>query len=62
MNTRRHDTRILRCDQRGCGVSFMGILGDDGKVQAKIGLAFPRPVARDGKGQDMEDTCPRHKD
>jgi len=59
MRTRHNDTKILRCDERGCGVPFMEIKGDG--IDTKIGLAQPRKVARDGKGQDQEGTCPRHE-
>lgn len=63
MNTLRHETRILRCDERGCGVPFMVIKsGLDGQ-DAKIGLAQPRKVARDlATGHELVGTCPRHKE
>lgn len=59
LRTKLNDTRILRCDERGCGVPFMLVKGPD--LEEKIGLAFPRRVDRDpGKGEELTGTCNRH--
>jgi len=58
MRTRRNEIHILRCDERGCGVPFMTVKGEN--VDERIGLAQSRRVESDGKGGEKTGTCGRH--
>lgn len=57
MRTGRNDIHILRCEEDGCGVSFMHVKGEN--VDEKIGLAFPRRVDMD-RGEEVTGVCGRH--
>ncbi len=58
MNTRRKEIHVLRCEEPGCGVSFMTVKGDG--VDERIGLAHPRRVERQPGGDEVTGTCGRH--
>jgi hypothetical protein len=59
MRTRRNDISILRCEEDGCGVSFMLVKGPE--LDEKIGLAVPQRVDRNpGSAEELTGVCGRH--